>query len=87
MQPGHLTEQKIQDRKKKKKAQYMEEFVTSGSGVKNLPAMQETWVPSVGQKDRLEEVATHSTILAGKISWTEEPGGVQSTGSQGAGHD
>ena len=86
MQPGHLTEQKIQHREEKK-AQYMEEFVTSGSGVKNLPAMQETWVPSLGQKDRLEEVATHSSILAGKISWTQEPGGVQSTGSQGAGHD
>ena len=66
----------------------MEEFFTSGSVVKNLPAMQETWVPSLGQKDPLEEVvATHSSILSGKISWTEEPGGVQSTGSQRAGHD
>ena len=45
-------------------------------------------VLSLGQGDPLEkEMATHSTILAGKISWTEEPGGVQSVGSQRAGHD
>ena len=44
--------------------------------VKNSPAMQETWVQSVGQKDLLEkEMATHSDILAWEISWTEEPGG------------
>ena len=56
----------------------------------HLP-MQETeamQVLSLGQGDPLEkEMATHSTILAGKISWTEEPGGVQSVGSQRAGHD
>ena len=50
--------------------------------VKNLPAMQETWVPSLGQEDPLEEgVAAHSSILAWRIPWTEEPGGLQSVGS------
>ena len=43
--------------------------------------MQETWVQSLGQEDPLEkEMATHSSILAWKIPWTEEPGGLQSTG-------
>ena len=43
--------------------------------VKNLPAVQETWVPSLGWEDPLEkEMATHSSIIAWKISWTEEPG-------------
>ena len=52
--------------------------------VKNLPAMQETWVPSLGLEDPLEkEMATHSSILAWGIPWTEEPGGLQSMGSQG----
>ena len=54
--------------------------------VKNPPAMQETqemWVKSLGQEDPLEkETATHSSILAWKIPWTEEPGGLQSIGSQ-----
>ena len=51
--------------------------------VKNLPAMQETWVQSLGQKDPLEEeMATHFSILAWRIPWTEEPGGQQSMGSQ-----
>ena len=51
--------------------------------VKNLPAMQETWDQSLGQEDVLEKRrATHSNILACKIPWTEEPGGLQSTGSQ-----
>ena len=46
--------------------------------VKNLPAMQEMWVQSLGQVDPLEEEkATHSSILAWKISWTEEPDGLQ----------
>ena len=45
--------------------------------------MQETWVPSMGQEDPLEkEMATHSSILAWRIPWTEEPGGLQSTGLQ-----
>ena len=51
--------------------------------VKNLPAMQETWVRSLGQEDPLEKgTATHSSILAWRIPWTEEPGGLQSAGSQ-----
>ena len=54
--------------------------------VKNLLAMQETWVQSLGWKDPLEkEIATHSSILARRIPWTEEPGGVQSMGSQRVG--
>ena len=49
--------------------------------VKNLPAMRETWIQSLGQEDPLEkEMATHSSILAWRIPWTEEPGGLQSTG-------
>ena len=52
-----------------------------GSVVKNLPSMQETWVPSMGQEDALEdEMATHSSILAWRIPWTEEPDGLQSVG-------
>ena len=51
--------------------------------VKNLPAMQETWVQSLGWEDPLEEeMATHSNILAWKIPQTEEPGGIQSIGLQ-----
>ena len=50
-----------------------------GSEVKNLPAMQEVWVQSLGQEDPLEKgMATHSSILAWKIPWTEEPAGLQS---------
>ena len=49
--------------------------------VKNLPAMWETQVPSLGWEDPLEKgMATHSSILAWRILWTEEPGGLQSTG-------
>ena len=56
--------------------------------VKNLPAMQETQVWSLGQEDPLErEMATHSSILACKIPWMEEPGGLQFMGSQKVGHD
>ena len=55
--------------------------------VKNLPAMQETWVQSLGQEDPLEEgMATHSCILAWRIPWTEEPGGLWSIESQRVGH-
>ena len=51
--------------------------------VKNLPAVQETRAQSLGWEDPLEkQMATHSSILALKISWTEEPGGLQSMGSQ-----
>ena len=56
--------------------------------VKILPAMQETWVQSLGQEYSLEkEMATHSGILAWNIPWTEEPGNLQSMGSQRIGHD
>ena len=55
--------------------------------VKNLPMMQETWVQSLGWEDPLEkERGTHSRILAWRIPWTEEPGGLQSIGSQRVGH-
>ena len=56
--------------------------------VRNPPAMQETWVQSLGQEDTLEEeMATHSSILAWRIPWTEEPGGLQSMVSQRVRHD
>ena len=56
--------------------------------VKNLPAMPETWIQSLGQGDALEkEMATHSIILAWRIPWTEEPRGLQSVGSQRVEHD
>ena len=56
--------------------------------VKNLPAMQETQVQSLGEENPLEEeMATHFSILAWEIPWTEEPGGLQSTGSQKVGND
>ena len=56
--------------------------------VKHLPAMQETWVQSLSWEDPLEKgMATHSSIPAWKIPWTEEPGGLQSMGSQRIGHD
>ena len=56
--------------------------------VKRLPAMQETWVPSLVQEDPLEkEMATHSSTLAWKIPWTEKPGRLQSVGSQRVGHN
>ena len=56
--------------------------------VKNLPAIQETQVQSLGWEDPLEKgMATHSSILAWKVPWTEEPGGPESMGSQRVGHD
>ena len=56
--------------------------------VKNSPAMWETWVQSLGWEDPLEEgVATHSSILAWRIPWTEEPGMLQSMGSPRSRHD
>ena len=56
--------------------------------VKNLPAVQETWVSSLGREDLLEKrMVTHSSILAWRISWTEEPGELRSMGSQRVGHD
>ena len=56
--------------------------------VNNPPAMWETWVQSQDQKDFLEKgMATHSSILAWRIPWTEETGRLQSIGSQRVGHD
>ena len=56
--------------------------------VKNTPAVWETWVQSLGWEDLLEEdMATHSTILVWRIPCTEEPGGLESMGSQKVGHD
>ena len=56
--------------------------------VKCLPTMQETWVQSLGREDPLEkEMATHSSTLAWKTPWIEEPGRLQSKGSQGVGHN
>ena len=56
--------------------------------VKSLPAVQETQVQSLGEEEPLKkEMATHSSILAWKIPWTEEPGRLQSMGSQRVGHD
>ena len=59
-----------------------------GQTVKSLPTMRETQVRSLGREDPLEkEMATHSSALAGKIPWTEEPSRLQSTGSQRVRHD
>ena len=56
--------------------------------VKNLPAIEETQVRSLGREDPLEkEMATHSSILAQRIPWTEEPGGLRSIGLQRVEHD
>ena len=56
--------------------------------IKNLPAAQETCVQSLGQEDPLEKgMATHSSILAWRIQWTENSGGLQALGSQRVGHD
>ena len=56
--------------------------------LKHLPGMRETWVRSLGREDPLEkEMATHSSTLAWRIPWTEEPGRLLSMGSQRVGHD
>ena len=56
--------------------------------VKHLPTMQDTWLQPLDWEDLLEkEMATHSSILAWKIPWTEEPGRLESLGSQRVGHD
>ena len=63
-------------------------YYTVAQTLKNLLAMQETRVQSLRQEDPLEKgMATHSSILAWRIPWTEEPGGLQSTGLQRVGHD
>ena len=72
---------------KKKKHIYIYGF-PRGSTVKNLPAMQEMQVQSLGWEDPLEkEMATHSSIFAWEIPWTEESGGLQSMGLQRVRHD
>ena len=64
------------------------ESFPDGSAVKNLPAMQEPWVRSLGREDPPEEdMATRSSILAWRILWTQEPGGLQSRGSHRVGYD
>ena len=56
--------------------------------IQNSPAMQETWVQSLGQEDAMEKrMATHASLLAWRVPWTEEPGGLQSMGLQRVGHD
>ena len=56
--------------------------------LKNLPAVWETWAQTLGQEDALEKgMATHTSILAWRIPWTEEAGGLQSMGSQRVGHN
>ena len=66
----------------------MQSNIQVAQTVKNLPAMQETQVQSLGQEDPLEkEMAIHSSILAWRIPWTEEPGGLQSMGLQRVGYD
>ena len=73
------------NRKKKKKN---ESNSSVAQTVKILPAMQETWVQSLGPEDSLEKgIATHSSIFAWRILWTEEPDGLQSMGSQRVGRD
>ena len=63
-------------------------FFSVAHRVNNLLAMQETWVQSLGQEDPLEKgMVTHSSILAWRIPWTEEPGGLQSTGWQRVRHN
>ena len=63
-------------------------MLSVAQSVKNLPAVQETQNQSLGWEDPLKkEMATQSNILAWKISWTEEPGGLQSMGSQRVGHN
>jgi len=60
----------------------------SSSAVNNRPAMEETWIQSLGREDLLEEgMATHSSILAWRVPWTEEPQVLQPTGSQRVEHD
>ena len=62
---------------------YLNKGIPGGSVVKNLPAMQETGDQSLSQEDfPEEELATHASILAWRIPWTEEPGGLQSMGLQ-----
>ena len=73
-----------------KKIMFPSHFIASlvAQVIKRLPALQETQVRSLGREDPLEKaMATHSSILAWRIPWMEEPGGLQSMGSQRVGHD
>ena len=68
--------------------QYIQDNSLVAQMVKRLSTMQETWVQSLGWEDPLEkEMAIHSSTLAWKIPWTEEPGRLQSMGSQRVGHN
>ena len=70
------------------KVEYIPRASLVAQRLKVLPAMQETWVRSLGWEDPLEkEMATHSSILAWRIPWMEEPGGLQSMGLQRVGHE
>ena len=63
-------------------------YILVAQTVKQLSTMRETWVRSLGREDPLEkEMASHSSTIAWKIPWTEEPGRLQSMGSQRVGHD
>ena len=74
--------------KKQEKSQIYNLTSLMAQRLKRLPTMLETWVRSLGREDSLEkEMATHSSILAWRIPWTEEPGGLQSMGLQRVGHD
>ena len=83
--------------KNKFKAKFLKKYLSTNHSitaslvaqmVKNLPAMRKTWVRSLGWEDPVEEgMVTHSSVLAWRFPWTEEPGGLQSTGLQGAGHN
>ena len=69
-------------------SKYIKRVSLMAQMVKNLPTLREAWVRSLGWEDPLEKrMATHSSILAWRIPWTEEPGGIQSMGSQRVGHN
>ena len=71
-----------------RKEKMADKAILGGSVVKNLPTVQETQVPSLFEEDPLEkEMATHSSILAWRIPWRVEPGGLQSMGLPRVGHD
>ena len=77
-EPGKLFEQQLSEATKKTNRAFLVIQM-----VKNLPAVQETWVQSLGWDDPWKKgMGTHSSILAWRIPWTEEPGGLQSTGLQ-----
>ena len=86
--PGDLPNPEIEARSPAVEAEALTSASLVAQRLKCLPAMRDTWVRSLGGEDPLEkEMATHSSILAWRIPWTEEPGGLQSTGWQRVGHD